>query len=334
VEILILHPGGLGDIILSLPAIALIRDSCPSARITIAGNIDHLAAVVSGYAENVVSLSTLPLHHLYMDGALPETEVRFWNSFDRIVSWTGWGDPEFIRNFRRIHPNVCIAPWRPKPGETRHVSQLFVESLNVGIPSGTEPSPAAIILDSKLCNEGKQWLLDRGWDDQDPLTALHPGAGSKAKRWAISRFIKLAQHLVLQEKRKLLVVEGPAEPELAKQFAQELPETDVIQAESIPLNLLAAIINQCGAFIGNDSGIAHLSAALRIPSVVLFGPTLPQHWAPLGPNVVVLRNAHGCEGCAAGGKNHTCLENITVEEVIRNRKFEIRKYKTPRFSSL
>jgi ADP-heptose:LPS heptosyltransferase len=317
VEILILHPGGLGDIILSLPAVALIRESCPSARITLAGNIDHLAAIVSGYADRIVSLATLPLHHLYAGDSLPEPEVRFWKSFDRIVSWTGSGDPQFAGNFRKIHPNVCIAPWRPQPGGTRHVSQLFVDSLDIGFSFGTKPEPVSILLDSKLRNEGKQWLIDRGWNGQDPLTALHPGAGSKTKRWPLTRFIELAQQLTHQEKRKLLIIEGPAEPELAKEIAQALSEINVIRAESLPLNLLAAVMSQCGAFVGNDSGIAHLAAALELHAVVLFGPTLPQHWAPLGQNVVALRDAHGCEGCASSGNNHTCLESIKVEDILQ-----------------
>ena len=117
-----------------------------------------------------------------------------------------------------------------------------------------------------------------------------------------------------------MIIEGPAEPELAAQIIQALPETHAIPVRSIPLNLLAAVMEQSGAFIGNDSGIAHLAAALDVPSIVLFGPTLPQHWAPLGKRVIVLKNPSGCEGCASGGSDHTCLGNIAVHEVIRKYK--------------
>ena len=97
-----------------------------------------------------------------------------------------------------------------------------------------------------------------------------------------------------------------------------LPAERAIVFDLMSLNLLAAVVAHCGLFIGNDSGVAHLAAALNVRCLVLFGPTLPQHWAPLGPDVTILRNTQGCEGCASGGNNHTCLENITVEEVIRN----------------
>jgi ADP-heptose:LPS heptosyltransferase len=147
--------------------------------------------------------------------------------------------------------------------------------------------------------------------------ALHPGAGSRLKRWPLSRFIELAQRLALEENTGQLIIEGPADNGLAEQMAQALPATKTIIVQSVPLNLLSALIGQCKAFVGNDSGIAHLAAALRVPTVVLFGPTLPQHWAPLGKHVVVLRDARGCEACASGQGGHTCLNNLSVEDVLK-----------------
>ncbi|MBN1566222.1 MAG: glycosyltransferase family 9 protein [Acidobacteria bacterium] len=316
-ETLFLHPGGLGDTLLSLPAIALMRQHCPFARITLAGNIDHLAAIASGYTDSYLSLSMLPLHRLYAHDPLPESDVRFWRAFDRIISWTGSGDPAFVRNFSAVHPNVLVAAWRPKPGETKHVSQLFIDALGAALPSEAIPTPARIILDPKLCREGEQWLLDHGWNRRDSLIALHPGAGSSAKRWPPSRFIAFGRHLLFAGKYKLVIIEGPAEQALGKQIAQAFSAADTILAESLPLNLLASILGQCGLFVGNDSGITHLAAALGVRAVVLFGPTLPLHWAPLGKDVIVIRDTHGCAGCVAGDSKHTCLENITVEEVLQ-----------------
>jgi ADP-heptose:LPS heptosyltransferase len=317
VEILIIHPGGLGDVVLSLPAVALLRTGFPAARVTVAGNIDHLVPVMSGYAERIISLSSLPLHHLYVPGSVPESVVKFWRSYDRIVSWTGGGDREFTRKFKEIHPNVIIASWRPAPGEAKHVSQLFVDSLATEDGAAAKAVPTPVLLHSNLRAEGKEWLVERGWNGRDPLTALHPGAGSKAKRWPVARFISLAQHLALQEKRKLLIIEGSAERGLAELLVPALPAGAAIVMDSMSLNLLAAVVEHCDLFVGNDSGVAHLAAALKVRCVVLFGPTLPQHWAPLGPDVRVLRHTQGCEGCVTGGNKHTCLENIMVDEVIR-----------------
>jgi ADP-heptose:LPS heptosyltransferase len=317
VEILVLHPGGLGDIILSLPAIARLRGRFPSANLTIAGNIDHLTSIVSGYAERVISLSTLPIHRLYTNEDLLPEETTFWKSYDRIVSWTGSGDPTFEKRMREIQPEACIGAWKPNPGDARHVSQLFADSLGLAISSVEALQPVRIFLDSKMRDEGRQWLFDRGWNGHDPLIAMHPGAGSKVKRWPLAQYIGLARRLADRGKKNILVIEGPAEPGLARQMAQTLPVPAIIASEAAPLDLLAAVVEKCNFFVGNDSGLAHLAAALDVPCTVLFGPTLPSHWAPLGRHVRVIRNPQGCEGCASGSNHHTCLENITVEEILQ-----------------
>ncbi len=316
-EILILHPGGLGDILLSLPAIRLLRSQFPSAIFTIAANIDHLAPVAHGYAEHILSLAALPLHRLYTPGRLTDEEALFWKAFDRIVSWTGSGNSEFVHNLKQIHPDACIASWRPGPEEPRHVSRLFIDSLGTG-NSTAMPPHAGILLDSMVQKQASQWLAERGGDTRDTLVALHPGAGSAAKRWPLPRFVRLAEELTLRGNGKLLLIEGPAETGMAMQIAEALPASSAIVAQSLPLNLLAAAIERCKAFVGNDSGITHLAAGLKVRSTVLFGPTLPQHWAPLGDHVTVLREPHGCEGCACGQPDHTCMNNIPVDAVLRN----------------
>jgi ADP-heptose:LPS heptosyltransferase len=318
VEILVLHPGGLGDTILSLPAIDLLRKRFPNARLTIAGNVDHLAAVGVGYAERTVSLSTLPLHSLYAPGKVPEAEARFWKSFDRIVSWTGAADPEFARKLNQLNPGALVASWRPGPQEPRHVAQLFVDSLGPEIHSGAGVEPADIVLDPGVTRQGVEWLAGRGWNGQGHLAALHPGAGSRLKRWPLPRFVELARRLALQENARLLIVEGPADSGLATQMEDALPGIQPISARSLPLSLLAGLIAKCRVFAGNDSGIAHLAAGLGVRTVVLFGPTLPQHWAPLGRHVTALRDARGCEACASTQGEHTCLSRISVEEVLTN----------------
>jgi hypothetical protein len=318
VEILIIHPGGLGDIILSLPAVVSLRDRFPSARIAVAGNIDHLVPVMSGYAETALPISALPLHYLFTAGAVPESAVKFWRTFDLIVSWTGGGDPEFSKKFKEIHPNVCVASWRPAAGDLRHVSQLFVDSLGFVGNRQAGAAPPPILLNSELLAAGRDWLAARGWNDRDTLIVLHPGAGSKIKRWPVSRFTEFARRVLLEDRRRLLIVEGSAERGLAGQIARALPADRAAVFDSMSLNLLAAVVAHGNLFVGNDSGVAHLAAALNVRCIVLFGPTAPQHWAPLGKNVTVLRNARGCEACTSAGNHHTCLENITVEEVIRN----------------
>jgi heptosyltransferase III len=316
VEILILHPGGLGDIILSLPAISLLRKQFPGAGVTIAGDLDHLLPVIEGYADRAISLSTAPLHRLYAPWSLSGRDMSFWQTFDRIISWTGAGNAEFVENLRRINPDAFVASWRPGPDEMRHVTQLFADSLHLAVPADVKPAP--IHISAELRDQGIQWLAERGFKGRDSLIGIHPGAGSRTKRWPLENFVRLAGLLKHQENVQLLIAEGPAEAGMGSQIARALSAAETILAESIPLKLLAAVLKQCSTFVGNDSGLAHLAAGLGVPSILLFGPTLPRHWAPLGPHVVVLRDTQGCVACEIGSSDHTCLGNISVEEVLRN----------------
>jgi len=128
VEILAIHPGALGDIVLSLPALGLLRRSS-SHQVVLSGRVDYLRAVAFGYADRFISIHALPLHRLYGSSRLPDADLEFWRSFDRIISWTGAGDGQFCSNMARIHRNVLISPWKPADEDRRHVSQIFVDSL-------------------------------------------------------------------------------------------------------------------------------------------------------------------------------------------------------------
>ncbi|MGA2260348.1 MAG: glycosyltransferase family 9 protein [Acidobacteriota bacterium] len=312
-QILVLHPGALGDIILSLPALQILREKFPNAGITLAADIDSAGAIANGYADQILSLSSLPLHRLFRSGTIPPGDELLWRSYDRIISWTGFGAEAFAKQFTRLHPHVLVAAWKPEVGDGRHVARLFIDSLRPWlIPPPAIPLPE-IRLDAAARLGGAEWLREQGWQGERPLFALNPGAGSAAKRWPPSRFLELGQRL--RTVGDLLIIEGPAEPGLGRDLAGELGPGAYLAA-NLPLRSLAAVLSHCRVFVGNDSGISHLAAGLRIGCVVLFGPTLPEHWGPLGPQVTVLRDAGNCVACVQEtGAGHACLECIPTEAV-------------------
>ncbi len=314
---LILHPGALGDILLSLPALTLLKKHWPQSRLTLGGNLDFLKVAARGRADRIISLSSVPLHRLYTDSVLPDEDVQFWNSFDRVVSWTGSGNFLFERRLSEIHPAARVAQWKPDPGDhdRRHVSRIFADTLVPWIPEGESLVVPHLSMDEEDLKRGQDWLRKHELAPDGSLIALHPGAGNTAKRWAIARFNALA-HAVLEDSgASLLLIEGPAEPGIAADMARTLPRA--VRAIGLPLPTLAAVLSRCAAYVGNDSGISHLAAALGVPSIILFGPTDPEHWAPLGDHVRIICRRSGCAACeGAGGFEHTCLGRISVEEVI------------------
>jgi heptosyltransferase-2 len=127
--------------------------------------------------------------------------------------------------------------------------------------------------------------------------AVHPGSGSPAKNWPGERFAAMLQ--ALGATGEYLLVEGPADD----RAAAPLRSGAAAVARSLPPRVLGALLSSARAFIGNDSGVSHLAAAWGAPTVVLFGPTDPTIWAPVGPRVLVVRSRDGT------------MEGIGVEEV-------------------
>ncbi len=301
-RVLALHPGALGDVILSLPALGALRRAEPGAEITLACDAGLPGPLLAPYAERVLALSAFPLHRLHRPAPPSEEDTRFWKSYDRVVSWTGSANPDFVRNLRSLHPGARIAPWRPEPGETRHVARIFADSLALPPLLTRELPPAGIRPGAAALEAGGRWLREQGWDGQKALAMLHPGAGSAGKRWPPENFIGLARLLARRNDLELILMEGPAEAGLGRRIAEAVPGS--LLCEGVALGPLSGILARCRFFVGNDSGVTHLSAALGVPTVALFGPTAPAQWAPLGESVTILRDGAGRLG------------NITVAAVL------------------
>jgi heptosyltransferase-3 len=315
VKILILHPGALGDTILSLPAISLLRRRFPHAEIWLAGNADYIPVIAHNWVDRFISLASLPVHRLFSGEVLPEGDATYWRSFDRMISWTGDGRPEFLQKSAQLGPEVLIARWRPDHDEQRHVSRIFVDSLFPWVPRQESVLAVSILPRPEAQDEARGWLQVRGWQGE-PIGVLNPGAGNLAKRWPLQKYRRLARTILDTVGHKLLLVEGPAELGLARQLGAGLSTSGVYYAESMPFELLAGLLGQCAYYIGNDSGVAHLAAGLNLPSVVIFGPTKPEWWAPLGKRVQALRDITGCRACADGAaEKHTCLNNIAEDAI-------------------
>ncbi len=312
--ILVLHPGALGDVILALPALALLRERFPGVPLTLAGNTDYLPAVACGHAEHVTALSTLPLHRLYTSEPLPADHVSFWRSFDRIVAWTGFGDPVFGERLARLNPGSIVAGWRPGPDEVRHVSRIFVDTLERWLGDVADIPLPAITVAPENQAAADRWLDGRGWG-RHPIVAVHPGAGNRGKRWPGSAAV--VERLIREGECRVVVIEGPAEPEAGATVVRGLAAENVAVARSLPLQIVAGVLSRSEGYVGNDSGISHLAAGLGVASVVVFGPTSAGTWGPRGPRVEILQDARGCPACEGSTPvSHRCLENVRPETVL------------------
>jgi heptosyltransferase III len=276
-RILVIRGGAIGDFILTLPAIKLLRDSFPAAHLEILG-YQHIAALaqMSGYADASRSIEYAALSSFFSrDGVLAPDLIGYFSSFQQVVSYLFDPDEIFATNLGRAGVRDFIAGSPRITGQEQAARQLArpLERLALYLDN-----PAAFILPNE------QRKVDRA------LVAIHPGSGSEAKNWPLERFVELATVLLgSDEKRRVLLIGGEAEEERVTQLATVLPNDKVKVLKNLPLTKLASVLQNCALFVGHDSGISHLAAAVETPCLLLFGPTDPAIWAPANLQVRVLR---------------------------------------------
>jgi heptosyltransferase-2 len=291
-RILVIRGGAIGDFILTLPAIRLLREGFPSARLEILG-YEHIVrlAQMSGYAEAIRSIEFGPLSGFFRrDGSLVPELVEYFRGFQQVISYLFDPDQIFASNLQRAGVRHLLRG-SPKINDREHAARQLARPLeNLALYL---EDPAAKIVP----NETK--AIDPN------LFAIHCGSGSESKNWPLNRFVRLTQTLLERNRdRRLLLVIGEADDNRARQFQESLRLDRIELAKNLPLTTLAKLLQNCACFLGHDSGISHLAAAVGTPSLLLFGPTDPAIWAPQNPQVRVLR-----------ARNQT-LEGIAVEDVL------------------
>ena len=151
---------------------------------------------------------------------------------------------------------------------------------------GQSPRVSSLSFGANVVNAGESAAMN--------LTlALHPGSGSERKNWPEERWAELLQHLVNSTNLNLLLVGGEAEGERLQRLTAALPPMRMRVARNLPLPELAGALQQCAAFIGHDSGISHLAAALGIPGLVLWSHTMEEVLPPPNEKVAVLKAGRG-----------------------------------------
>lgn len=277
-RILIIRGGAIGDFILTLPAIRLLRDSFPAAHLEILG-YQHIVALarMSGYADAIRSIEYGALATFFTKGGeLAPDLMAYFGSFQQVVSYLFDPDEIFANNLKRAGVRNLIAG-SPKVGDQEHAARQLARPLE-RLALYLEDSAATIMPNEK--RRGDRALI-----------AIHCGSGSKTKNWPLFRFTKLAASLLgAEEKMRLLLVGGEADEDRVTRLAASLPQENVSLLNNLPLPELACALQNCALFIGHDSGISHLAAAVGAPCLLLFGPTDPAIWAPQNPQVRVLRS--------------------------------------------
>lgn len=320
-EVLIVHQGGVGDFILCLPAFGSVREYYPGARIELMG-YPRVLQLVEGryYVDLGRSVDEVGLGSFYLrDSGFDEAAFQYFAGFDRAFIFMRDRGGVFSENVRRtgVKGVFSISPF-PETARGIHVIDSMLSRLSsMGIPPGWRVPKIFLSAADRVFAEdwlGQSAVSERGF------IALHPGSGSRHKLWPVEKFLDLMVRITVHLGFKIILLIGPAEREYLGSGLDLMRSSNPVWAEDLSLIQVASLLERCRCYIGADSGITHLAAAVGIPTIALFGPTDPRIWGPRGEKVTIVRGNVSCSPCAPEDlescDHRKCLDLIPVEEVL------------------
>jgi heptosyltransferase-3 len=276
-KILVLRGGALGDFIVTLPALALLRRRWPAAEIHLVGNPTAAAlGVAAGLLDTIHSQHESRWSALYTSAPLLPPFATELATFDLVLSF--WPDPDqtLARHFRNLSDPIFL-------------TSSACPSIAPAAAHYCDPLRAL-----SLASASFHYTLSAP-DPSAHFIAIHPGSGSAKKNWPLPRWVELSRWLRDSIHAELLIITGEADITAASAL-----EPFGTPAHQLPLSALVTRLTSCRLFVGHDSGISHLAAACRVPSLLLFGPTDPYLWAPPAPRVTVLRRGPSLDAISLG----------------------------------
>ena len=260
-KILAVRSGALGDFILTLPALAALRDD--GAEVSLVAHPAYAAlALQEGLATEVRALESAAMAAFFRQGPVDQEWAEWIGGFDRVISWLQDRDGIFRHQIERCGP-------------------VFEQRISRPVEPG---APAAVQLGG-AAHYALQWV--RGIPKQDVI-AVHAGSGGRRKNWPIAHWAASLDRLYAEGRaREFLLVSSEADGDLIPVLTSRL-QAPWKSAQNLPLPALAEALAGCRGFLGHDSGPAHLAAACGLPCSLIFGPADPAVWAPQSDRVRVL----------------------------------------------
>jgi ADP-heptose:LPS heptosyltransferase len=316
--------GGIGDLVIALPAIHAVARSYPAARLTVLtfapGNellmtdsfVHQVTCAERGQARQAVD-------HLLMQ-----------EQFDLVISDTNYdGIADTIHNYQKTQSavsKVITNLWRSPPDHER-VSQRFLDILLAETIITPEALPHGEP-EIHLTESEKLTARHQLGASYRPLVVLCPEAGMAIKQWSADSFISLGKVLQQHLQATILIPAGNS-PDAATQMSDAIGGTAKVWPRS-SLRALAAMFTEADLVIAADTGIAHIAAALAIPTITLFGPSWAERYGHPEPHVN-LQGFPQCperlisnftqQRCWYSGECpyawETCLDEISPEVVLK-----------------
>jgi hypothetical protein len=299
----IIQPGAIGDCILTLPLAEFMKAELGLGSVDIFGHTEYIGILPGRTCvDGIRSIESVDLHRLFVkagefDLADGDPLVNIFAEYAWIVSFLGEPDSDFEQNLiftaHCSHSaEVTVLPMKPPQDFGGHLTDFYIQQFIT--QSGMTAERRAVGSGTCLVRaagadvkRGRDLLLEVGVGGYSKLVVIHPGAGSVNKCWYLDNFLTIANELCLRNIEVVFLL-GPAELERFSESTIDKIHTFAPCLSGLSLTDVVGVLGCASAFVGNDSGVTHLAAALGIKTVAVFGPTNPDVYGPVGPAVTAL----------------------------------------------
>jgi ADP-heptose:LPS heptosyltransferase len=301
----ILQPGAIGDCILTLPLAGFMKDCLGLGAIDILGHTEYIGILPGRTCvDGIRSIDSLALHRLFADTksfdlADGDPLINAFADYAWIATFLGEPNSSFEQNLiftaNCSHSAEVTTLSTKAPKEfSEHISdfytQQFIDQSGLVFQQRQLPPEECLIKAARSdINTGKELLKEIDIDPAGKVVVIQPGSGGEKKCWHIDNFLAVAKQLLSQGIQVAFLL-GPAELDRFSNTTIKTIKSVAKCLTDLPLTQVLGLLSCADGFIGNDSGITHLAAALGIRTLAVFGPTNPAVYRPIGPNVMVFAN--------------------------------------------
>ena len=305
-----IHPGGLGDVLLAIQAMIRLRTRFPKHWLVLCAE-DQVAKLLLEC--RIIDAWTPAQGRACADlfagvGSATNQIQRWLGNCDLAIGWMKDPDGKFCETLKAAGAREVIvrSPFSAMIQAT-HQRDRFLEAIDEAPSDGQQDVP--LMLTELRLHRGRACLEAEGLVTGQFLVVIHPGSGSAHKCVApktLSSVVSGIQNFGAIP----VVLEGPADREPVERLLQLCVNSPIV-LKGLDILSVAGVLAQAQLFIGQDSGITHMAGLMGVRTVALFGPTDPDRWAPCGPHVTVVRGAPClCQSWedVSRCENKSCLE--------------------------
>lgn len=298
----ILQPGAIGDCILTLPLAAFMKDVLGLGSVDILGHSEYVGILPGRTCiDGISSIDSKDLHRLFVETKAFDLKdgdplISTFSGYAWIVTFLGEPDSNFEQNLiftaHCSHSaEVITLSLKPPKGFSGHLTDFYIQHFIS--QSGLSLQPRQVRHDDCLIKttevdiaQGKELLKEIGLVAGNKLVVIQPGSGGKSKCWHIDNFLAVAKELA-SEGIDVIFLLGPAELDRFSDATIKNISSVARCLTNLSLAQVLEILSCANGFIGNDSGITHLAAALGVRTLAVFGPTNSVVYRPIGSAVTV-----------------------------------------------